>query len=218
MLKVWCASPPVPQVSMVPSGAGTTMTRARIALTRPVSSSVVSPRMRMPMSSAAIWAGVPSPSSTWPQTASDSARASGVPETMPAMAVRMASVTLQGTFHGRHGPTPVPPGRKVGPSVVPPVFSTQRPHRPCAPSSGPGLAGPFAIVPRTGSQHRRLSVARVACRSPDTSTATHPGRRPSSLVRPSLGASPPERQACAAATCACARPRLPQRADTTPPR
>ena len=46
MLKVPLASPPVPQVSMVPSGASIFSARARIACAPPVISSTVSPRTR----------------------------------------------------------------------------------------------------------------------------------------------------------------------------
>ena len=54
-------SPPVPQTSMAPSGAVMAVMRLRMARTAPVSSATVSPRTRIAMSRAPIWAGVASP-------------------------------------------------------------------------------------------------------------------------------------------------------------
>ena len=50
ILCVPLASPPVPQVSMAPSGARTLTARARMARAAPVISSTLSPRARMPIS------------------------------------------------------------------------------------------------------------------------------------------------------------------------
>jgi len=61
MLCVPLASPPVPQVSMAPSGARTVTACARRARAAPVISSTVSPRERMPISSAPIWASLAPP-------------------------------------------------------------------------------------------------------------------------------------------------------------
>ena len=61
MLNVPRTSPPVPQVSMVPSGAATARARERMARTKPASSPAVSPRACSPMSRPPSWAGV-----TWP--------------------------------------------------------------------------------------------------------------------------------------------------------
>ena len=64
MLKVPLPSPPVPQVSMAPSGARTVSTLARMARAAPAISSTVSPRTRSPMTSAPICAGVAAPDIT----------------------------------------------------------------------------------------------------------------------------------------------------------
>jgi len=125
MLKVECTSPPVPQVSTVPSGAGTASTRFRIARTKPVSSSTVSPRIRMPTSSAASWAGVTSPSSTEPMVVSASSADRYSPTMTAAIAARMASVTW--TTPEMMRPTSSQSGRKAGPSAVPPAFGRRLP-------------------------------------------------------------------------------------------
>ena len=51
---------------MAPAGASTWTTRSRIAVANPASSSMVSPRIRSPISIAASWAAVASPSMTAP--------------------------------------------------------------------------------------------------------------------------------------------------------
>src|SRR5512134_3902618 len=61
MLWVPLASPPVPQVSMAPSGALTLMARAFSARAAPAISSTVSPRTRSPISRAPICASVAAP-------------------------------------------------------------------------------------------------------------------------------------------------------------
>ncbi len=61
MLCVPLASPPVPQVSMAPSGARTVTARSRMARAAPVISSTVSPRARMPISSAPTCASLAPP-------------------------------------------------------------------------------------------------------------------------------------------------------------
>ena len=64
MLNVPEPSPPVPTMSIAPTGASTRRTRSRISEAKPASSSIVSPRMRSATSSAASWEGVDSPSIT----------------------------------------------------------------------------------------------------------------------------------------------------------
>ena len=55
------ASPPVPQVSIAPSGAVILSALARMAMAPPVISSTVSPRTRRAIRKAPIWDGVASP-------------------------------------------------------------------------------------------------------------------------------------------------------------
>ncbi len=64
MLKVPLASPPVPQVSMAPSGARTFVALARMARAAPAISSTVSPRVRNAIKSPAISAGDAAPDMT----------------------------------------------------------------------------------------------------------------------------------------------------------
>ncbi len=69
MLKVWLASPPVPQVSTIGKGVFIGTALARIVLTRPIISSTVSSLSRRAVTKAPNWAGVASPlmisSMTW---------------------------------------------------------------------------------------------------------------------------------------------------------
>src|SRR4029453_2997917 len=68
-LKVPARSPPVPQVSSSGPGTANGAAAASMALTRPVTSSAVSPLIRRAVAKAAIWAGVASPASTDPMAA-----------------------------------------------------------------------------------------------------------------------------------------------------
>src|SRR3990170_7711378 len=61
ILCVPLASPPVPQVSMAPSGARTLTARARMARAAPAISSTVSPRARIPISNAPTCTSVAAP-------------------------------------------------------------------------------------------------------------------------------------------------------------
>ena len=79
MLKVPLASPPVPQVSMVPSGASMRSARARIACAPPVISSTLSPRTRSAMRKPPICAGVATPSIIASKAARDSSTESAAP-------------------------------------------------------------------------------------------------------------------------------------------
>ena len=88
MLNVPEPSPPVPTTSIAPSGASTCVTRSRIALAKPASSSTVSPRIRRPMSSAASCDGVASPSITSPIASRASSIVSVRPSTIAASASR----------------------------------------------------------------------------------------------------------------------------------
>ena len=92
MLKVPDPSPPVPTMSIVPSGASTRTTRSRIAEAKPANSSTVSPRIRSPMSRAASWDGVASPSITSPIARRASPRVRVRPSTMAASAARTWSL------------------------------------------------------------------------------------------------------------------------------
>ena len=69
------ASPPVPQVSIVPAGASTRTALARMTVAAPVISSTVSPRTRRPIRKAPICAGVASPDIITSKAASACARA-----------------------------------------------------------------------------------------------------------------------------------------------
>ena len=79
-------------VDRSPSGASTRTTRSRMAVANPASSSTVSPRIRRPISSAASWAGVASPSMTAPIARRASSRVSVPPSTMVARAARTCSL------------------------------------------------------------------------------------------------------------------------------
>src|SRR5262245_55597219 len=72
MLCVPLASPPVPQVSIAPSGARTATARALSARAAPAISSTVSPRTRSPISSAAICASVAPPDMMMPNASAAS--------------------------------------------------------------------------------------------------------------------------------------------------
>ena len=91
MLNVPRTSPPVPQVSMVPSGAVTASARERMARTKPASSPAVSPRAWRPTSMPPSCAGVTSPSSTASMKRSASSGASGCPVETERSAARTAS-------------------------------------------------------------------------------------------------------------------------------
>ena len=92
MLNVPEPSPPVPTMSIVPSGASTRTTRSRIADAKPASSSTVSPRIRRPMSRAASCDGVASPSITAPIARRASSIESVRPSTIAASAARTWSL------------------------------------------------------------------------------------------------------------------------------
>ena len=64
-------SPPVPQTSIAPAGASIAAMRLRIARTAPVISATVSPRSRIAINRAPIWAGVASPDMMTSNAASD---------------------------------------------------------------------------------------------------------------------------------------------------
>ena len=89
MLNVPLASPPVPQVSMVPSGASIFSARARIACAPPVISSTVSPRTRSAIRKPPIWDGVASPAIIASKAARDSFTESAAPlATRPMSALK----------------------------------------------------------------------------------------------------------------------------------
>src|SRR4029079_3855442 len=88
MLKVPLPSPPVPQVSMAPSGARTVSTLARMARAAPAISSTVSPRTRSPMTSALICAGVAAPDITRSKASAASSWVRLLPAAILAMAPR----------------------------------------------------------------------------------------------------------------------------------
>ena len=92
MLSVPLPSPPVPTTSIAPAGASTRDTRSRIAAANPASSSIVSPRIRRPISSAASCAGVASPSITAPIARRDSSIESVPPSTIVERADRTRSL------------------------------------------------------------------------------------------------------------------------------
>ena len=87
MLKVPFASPPVPQVSMAPSGASMLSARARIACAPPVISSTVSPRTRSAMRKPPICDGVASPAIIASKAARDSSTLSAAPLATRPMSV-----------------------------------------------------------------------------------------------------------------------------------
>src|SRR5215467_14375257 len=107
MLYVPLASPPVPQVSIDPSGARTGMARALSARAAPAISSTVSPLTRIPISSALICASVARPdmirskasaASSWLRLCSEATLAmvllrSAVPEDTGGFSVRRAPRT-----------------------------------------------------------------------------------------------------------------------------
>src|SRR5919204_1388077 len=79
ILKVPARSPPVPQVSMVPSGTSSGVAWVRIDSTNPVISSTVSPLARRAIKRPAVWTGVASPAITWSMTSRACSRVSAVP-------------------------------------------------------------------------------------------------------------------------------------------
>ena len=136
MLNVPLPSPPVPTTSIAPSGASTRTTRSRIADAKPASSSTVSPRIRRPMSRAASWAGVASPSMTAPIAPRASSIDSVPPSTIVLIAARTRS--LMGP-----GPRQARPSRTSRTIRTRRRVATPRPRRPGA-GSWPGGAGPVA--------------------------------------------------------------------------
>ena len=96
MLKVPFASPPVPQVSMVPSGASMRSARARIACAPPVISSTLSPRTRSAMRKPPICDGVAAPSIIASKAARDSSTESTAPPaTRPMSALKSVDSAME---------------------------------------------------------------------------------------------------------------------------
>ena len=109
MLCVPLESPPVPQVSIAPSGTLTGTARARSARAAPAISSTVSPRTRSPMSSAPSCASVAPPDmisskacadsncvSVWPEAILASAALTSAGGTVPSTS-KLEVSTLEGT-------------------------------------------------------------------------------------------------------------------------
>ena len=96
ILKVPFASPPVPQVSMAPSGASMLSARARMAWAPPVISSTVSPRTRSAMRKPPICAGVAAPSIIASKAARDSSTVSDAPvATRPMSALKSVESVME---------------------------------------------------------------------------------------------------------------------------
>src|SRR5215469_4846795 len=92
MLYVPLASPPVPQVSIDPSGARTGVARALSARAAPAISSTVSPLTRIPISSALICASVARPDMIRSKASAASAWVRLCPEATLAMALLRSAV------------------------------------------------------------------------------------------------------------------------------
>src|SRR6476620_2208899 len=103
MLKVPLPSPPVPQVSMAPSGARTVSTLARMARAAPAISSTVSPRTRSPMTSAPICAGVATPDITRSNASAASSWLRLSPAATLAIAPRKSARTVGRASTGSEG-------------------------------------------------------------------------------------------------------------------